>query len=222
MGTSNKIDLYILARKVDKMKKWRLDFRIWHWLHATVVLRKTFLSWRTNSELLSQKLSEINLEVTTDQAKMLAKAIRAPMWEWHIILGYALAALVVWRILLFFTQSGKQNYQNLSKETFHKKMVKLGYIGIYTVLFFMTTSGLIIHFMKHWALPRTAHMTLKRYMNWFSMLYLSLHLCILSVYLLLKTKMKKEFFQIWWMVVKNKVIHNKKSRDFLLYFVQYF
>ena len=136
------------------MKKWRLDFRIWHWVHAVVVLgllgtvflRKTFLSWRTNSELLVQKLSEINVEVTADQAKVLAKAIRAPMWEWHIILGYALAALVLWRIILFFTQSGKQNYQNLKKETPHQKMVKLGYIGIYMVLFFMTVSGLTIHF----------------------------------------------------------------------------
>ena len=35
------------------MQKWRLDFRIWHWLHAlvvlgligTVFLRKTFLDW---------------------------------------------------------------------------------------------------------------------------------------------------------------------------------
>jgi len=148
------------------MKKWSLNFRIWHWIHATVVLgllgtvflRKTFLSWRTNSELLTQKLSEINLEVTADQAKVLAKAIRAPMWEWHIILGYALAALVVWRILLFFTQSGKQNYQNLGAETFHKKMVKLGYIGIYAVLFFMTISGFIMYFYEALGLTKdSAH-----------------------------------------------------------------
>ena len=136
------------------MKKWRLTFRIWHWVHAAVVLgllgtvflRKTFLSWRTNSELLTQKLAEINLEVTTEQAKVLAKAIRAPMWEWHIILGYALTALLLWRIILFFTQSGKQNYQNIQKETLHKKMVKLGYIGIYFVLLFMSVTGLSIHF----------------------------------------------------------------------------
>ncbi len=148
------------------MKKWRLDFRIWHWVHAVVVLgllgtvflRKTFLSWRTNSELLTQKLSEINLEVTADQAKVLAKAIRAPMWEWHIILGYALAALLVWRIILFFTQSGKQNYQNLKQETFYKKMVKLGYIGIYGVLIFMAASGLMIHFYEALGLSKdTAH-----------------------------------------------------------------
>lgn len=136
------------------MKKWSLNFRMWHWIHAlvvlgllgTVFLRKTFLSWRTNAELLTQKLSEINLEVTAEQAKVLAKAIRAPMWEWHIILGYALAALLVWRVILFFTQSGKQNYQNLKEETFHKKMVKFGYIGIYGILLFMAASGLVMLF----------------------------------------------------------------------------
>ncbi len=138
------------------MKKWSLSFRVWHWIHATVVLgllgtvflRKTFLSWRTNSDLLTQKLSEINLDVTVEQAKMLAKTIRNPMWEWHIILGYALAVLVLWRILLFFTESGRQNYQNLKEETLHKKMVKLGYIGIYTILLFMAISGLVIHFYE--------------------------------------------------------------------------
>jgi len=147
-------------------KKWRLDFRLWHWVHATVILgllgtvflRKTFLSWRTNSELLTQKLSEIDLSVTEAQAKVLAKAIRAPMWEWHIILGYALAALLLWRIVLFFTQSGKQNYQNLKEEGLHKKMVKLGYIGIYTILSFMAISGLVIHFYEELGLLKdTAH-----------------------------------------------------------------
>ena len=148
------------------MQKWRFDFRIWHWLHAAVVLgmlgtvflRKTFLSWRTNSELLTQKLSEIDLAVTEAQAKILAKAIRAPMWEWHIILGYALAALLVWRIVLFFTQSGKQNYQDLKNETLHKKMVKIGYIGIYVILSFMAMTGLIIHFYEELGLLKeTAH-----------------------------------------------------------------
>ena len=148
------------------MQKWRLDFRIWHWIHAlvvlgmlgTVFLRKTFLSWRTNSELLTQKLTEIDLTVTEAQAKVLAKAIRAPMWEWHIILGYALAVLLLWRIILFFTQSGKQNYQNIQKETLHKKMVKLGYIGIYAILTFMAVSGLVIHFYEELGLLKeTAH-----------------------------------------------------------------
>ena len=148
------------------MKKWRFDFRIWHWIHAfvilgllgTVFLRKTFLSWRTNSELLTQKLAEIDLTVTEAQAKVLAKAIRAPMWEWHILLGYALAALLLWRIVLFFTQSGKENYQNLKEKTLHKKLVTLGYIGIYAILTFMAITGLTIHFYQELGLLKeTAH-----------------------------------------------------------------
>ena len=148
------------------MQKWSLNFRLWHWIHAivilgllgTVFLRKTFLSWRSNSEILTNKLSGIDITVTADQAKMLAKSIRAPMWEWHILLGYTLAALVVWRIALFFTQSGKQNYQHLKEENFHKKMVKLGYIAIYAVIAFMTVSGLVIHFYQELGLLKdTAH-----------------------------------------------------------------
>ncbi|PHS33779.1 MAG: cytochrome B [Sulfurovum sp.] len=138
------------------MKKWRLDFRIWHWIHAfivlglmgTVFLRKTFLSWRTNSEILTQKLSEIDLSVTEAQAKVLATAIRAPLWEWHILLGYALAALLLWRIVLFFTQSGSMNYKHFKVKSLHKKMVVLSYIGIYTILTFMAISGLTIHFYE--------------------------------------------------------------------------
>ena len=148
------------------MKKWSLNFRVWHWVHATVVLgllgtvflRKTFLSWRDNSEILSQKLLTMDIAVSSEQAKVLAKSIRAPMWDWHIILGYGLAFLLIWRIALFFTQSGKQNYQNLKKETLHKKAVKLGYIAIYAILAFMTISGLVIHFYKELSILKdTAH-----------------------------------------------------------------
>lgn len=136
------------------MKKWRFDFRIWHWVHAAVVigllstvfLRKTFLSWRTNAELLTQKLAEIDLSVTEAQAKVLAKSIRAPMWEWHILLGYALAALLLWRVALFFTTSGKRSFIHFKQATLHRKVVKVGYVGIYLVLLFMVTTGLSIHF----------------------------------------------------------------------------
>lgn len=151
------------------MKKWRFDFRIWHWVNAavilgllgTVFLRKTFLSWRTNSEILTQKLSEINMEVTEAQAKVLAKAIRAPMWEWHIILGYALAILLLWRVILFFTQSGKENYQNLKAESIHKKIVKLGYLLIYAVLLFMAASGLMMEFHKELGLSNNLNESLE-------------------------------------------------------------
>ena len=124
-------------------------------LLGTVFLRKTFLGWRTNSEILMQKLASFQIDITAEQEKALAKAIRAPMWEWHILLGYALALLVLWRIALFFTQSGKRNYIALREENLHKKAVKLGYLVLYVVIAFMAVSGLLIHFYETLGLAKT-------------------------------------------------------------------
>jgi len=147
------------------MKKWRLDFRIWHWLNAfvilglvgTVFLRKTFLSWRDNSVILSNKLLEIDMdfELTKEQAKSLAVSIRNPMWEWHIILGYALAFLLLYRVILFFTESGKYSYANFKEKTLHKKMVTLGYIGIYVAILLMSISGMAMTFQHELGLIKT-------------------------------------------------------------------
>ncbi len=134
--------------------KYTLSFRIWHWLNAIVVLgllgtfflRKTFLSWRTNSEILMTKLTDMDIEVTAEQTKILAKAVRAGMWEWHIILGYALAFLVLYRIILFFTDSSQK--VDFSSLDMHHKAVKISYYFIYAILLFMTVSGLAIHFYQ--------------------------------------------------------------------------
>ena len=136
------------------LKKWSLSFKIWHWLTAfaifgllgTVLLRKTFLSWRTNSELIINKLSSFEVSITHEQAVSIAKAIRAPMWEWHIILGYVLVALVVFRILLVFTHSGIQNYIDFSADDLHKKAVNTIYLIFYGLIIIMSISGLILVF----------------------------------------------------------------------------
>jgi len=129
-------------------------FRLWHWFNAiivlgllgTVFLRKTFLSWRTNSEILMTKLSEIGVEITAEQAKMLAKAVRAGMWEWHIILGYALAVSILFRIYLYFQDSSlKECFGSLST---HKKGVQSLYYLLYATLLFMSVTGFTIHFYE--------------------------------------------------------------------------
>ncbi len=146
------------------MKKWSKSFRIWHWLHAlvvlsligTVLLRKTFLSYKTNSEILIGQLVNMDINITVAQAKTLAKAVRAPMWEWHILLGYALSVLLLIRLLLFFTQSGRNGFGALGGNDLHKKLVSTGYIGIYLVLTFMSMSGLLITFHQDLGLSKAA------------------------------------------------------------------
>jgi cytochrome b561 len=140
--------------------RYTLKFRIWHWLNAfvvlgllgTVFLRKTFLSWRANSEILMEKLLEFHITISSDQAKILAKAIRAEMWEWHIYLGYALAFLMIYRTCLYFKDSSfRQNFLELD---LHKKGVKSLYILVYSALFFMTFSGFVIYFYQELGLSK--------------------------------------------------------------------
>jgi len=70
------------------------------------------------------------------------------MWEWHILLGYALAVLILARTALFFTQSGRRNFIDISTASLHKKLVKIGYIGIYAILAVMAISGLLLSFSE--------------------------------------------------------------------------
>jgi Ni,Fe-hydrogenase I cytochrome b subunit len=134
--------------------KYSLSFRIWHWINAlivfgllgTVFLRKTFLSWRSNSEILMNKLTDMGVEITLQQAKILAKAVRAGMWEWHIILGYALVALLLFRAYLYFFDSSKKDL--FSSLSLHKKGVKSLYYLFYTTLTFMAVSGMLIYFYQ--------------------------------------------------------------------------
>lgn len=131
--------------------KYTPAFRIWHWLNAavvlglvgTVLLRKGFLSYRTNSEIIMTKLSESGVDIFKEDAIAIAKAIRAPMWEWHLILGYALAFLVIYRIaLLFFDKSQKEPFSALNT---HKKGVKALHYILYAALLFMTISGFVLY-----------------------------------------------------------------------------
>jgi len=144
--------------------KFSLSFRVWHWLNAiiilgllgTVFLRQTFLSWRTNSEIIINKLQEIDIEITQAQAKVLAKAIRAGMWEWHILLGYALAFLVLFRIYLYFKDSSKK--ENFNSLSLHKKIVKVSYHIINATILIIVITGLVVHFYQELGMIKeTAH-----------------------------------------------------------------
>jgi len=140
--------------------KYSALFKLWHWLSAfvvlgllgTVFLRKTFLSWRTNSEILMTELSGFGVEITAEQAKHLAKAIREGMWDWHIILGYALVSLVLFRIYLYFTKAvNKESFSSLS---LHKKFVQILYYVFYATLFFMAVSGVVLVFGEELSLGK--------------------------------------------------------------------
>lgn len=164
------------------MKNYSLQLRLWHWANTVIVLgllgtfflRKTFLSWRTNSEILMQKLAGFGITVTPEQAAALAKAVRAPMWEWHIILGYVFAALVAWRLVMLLREGF-----GYAPENMHMAWVYRGYRLLYAVMAFMALSGLLVHFYSEIGLSKESAHTVKEmheYVAWAIVAFVVLHI----------------------------------------------
>lgn len=137
------------------MNKWSATFRIWHWLFAltiifmsiTVLLRETVLDKEVTSVIITENISTLyDVNVTQEDSIDIAKEIRRPLWKWHILVGYLFAGLVLARMLLFLTNSGKQNYINCDKKTMHKKAVGVTYIGLYGFAIVEALTGLGIKF----------------------------------------------------------------------------
>jgi len=157
--------------------------RIWHWLNfisisgllATFFLRKTFLSWRENSQIIIDKLASFDIEISATQAKAIAKAIRAPMWEWHIIFGIMLAILLLFRIFIIYKEGGF----GYEKSSLHMNMVHLGYKLFYGILIFMATSGLVVNSYELLGLSKDLAHTIKdihEIVAWSIVIFVPLHI----------------------------------------------
>jgi len=131
-------------------------YRIWHWTMAlsvigllfTVLLRKTFLSWHTNSALIQSKLAETGTEITAETAKMIAKAIRAPMWEWHYIFGLFLAISVLIRLYMMMTKRAEFPLFVLINAPKEEKLQRTVYLFLCFAIMVMTLSGGTLYFYE--------------------------------------------------------------------------
>jgi Ni/Fe-hydrogenase 1 B-type cytochrome subunit len=145
-----------------------LPLRLWHWLDATVVLgslgtvllRKTFLSWRENGPLIDAKVAELGGSLPPDAAVAVAKMLRDRMWEWHYTFGVALAVLLVLRVglALFDAEQDpvRSTWRLFSRVRaapagergagMHHLLVKLLYLTFYLLLAVMAASGLTMWF----------------------------------------------------------------------------
>ncbi len=136
-------------------------FRLWHWLtafsvlglFATVALRSTFLDKKANAQIILNKLASISID--QEQAVAVAKAIRTPMWEWHYLLGFLLAAAVAWRVFLMLRgQARMPLLKLLQAQGLHEKGKAAIHLLICLGILVMTVTGLFYYFCDsesfHW------------------------------------------------------------------------
>ena len=120
-------------------KEYSKVYRIIHWAIAisflllliTIFLRLTWLNKNNVAAIIQDYLSTTNQKLTHDEAIILAKKIRKPMWDWHIYLGYVLTGLFTIRFIL--PAFGQMKIQNPLDKSLSAKMKfqKWSYIIFY-------------------------------------------------------------------------------------------
>lgn len=115
-------------------------------LLITIFLRLTWMNKNHVADIIQNYLSTTDQTLSRDQAIILAKKIRKPMWDWHIYIGYVLVGLYSIRLLLPFF--GQMQFSNpLKKElTVKAKFQYWVYLIFYACVAISLITGLIIEF----------------------------------------------------------------------------
>lgn len=168
-----------------KNHEYPTGLRIWHWLNfvaisvilVTVLLRKTFLAYRTNSSLIQEKTAAAGTPVTKAVADEIAKTMRDRMWDWHVYFGFALAALLVWRLVLRFRGAASRSDDRFAEK--ERRMQRIGYGVFYTFAGFLSLSGLTLAFRASLPLSKDAISLIKdshELALWGMLIFVPLHL----------------------------------------------
>jgi cytochrome b561 len=134
--------------------KFSLAHRILHWslaiailfLLLTILLRMGWMNKNHMADILKENLSEINIQISDDQAVVIAKKIRQPMWQWHIYTGYAIVVIYFLRGLLALFQGWLFTSPFERGLPLREKFQSWVYLIFYVLLGFSLTTGLLIEF----------------------------------------------------------------------------
>lgn len=162
---------------VNMRRQFSSSFRIWHWLQAiamfglfvTVVLRESVMHKSQIGTIVQTKLAEIGTVITDEQAVLIGKAVRSPMWDWHIYLGITVAILLLWRIVMVM-----KNGFGFDANPKMQKVYTL-YKAVYLLLAIMSLSGLTLY----WKLAGSAKdvvETVHMYLGWSLFAFMAVHI----------------------------------------------
>lgn len=151
-----------------KTKRYSSSLRLWHWLNAivitgsllTVLVNSTILKSKPATAVVKSALAGKQVNVSDDQARAAVHELRDSFWEWHTYIGYALAALFLFRLILEFFQLADQRLLrklNTARVQFfvtkkdrelagHEFWVKTIYAVFYLLLLITVVTGLCLAF----------------------------------------------------------------------------
>jgi Ni/Fe-hydrogenase 1 B-type cytochrome subunit len=166
-----------------QIKRFSSSIRLWHWLNAlvisgsliTVLINATLTDDHTISSFLKSKFVEAGANVTDAQAKLVSHALSDRTWGIHVYFGYALAALLLFRIIAELFQLADQKFVGKLKSAYrqfeitkqnrkaakHELTVKILYCVFYMVLIILVITGLFLAFEDAMAAFKSIRHTVK-------------------------------------------------------------
>jgi cytochrome b561 len=139
------------------------SIRLWHWLTAififgsliTVVFGSTLFRTRNNVQMVQEQVERKGGTVTVDQARSVAHEYSDKLWMLHKYIGYGVALLLLWRIIIEFSLSSEKRLRARIKyamrlpadpEQRHFLWVQYGYSIFYILIIVMGLTGLVLAF----------------------------------------------------------------------------
>ncbi|PTR01426.1 Ni,Fe-hydrogenase I cytochrome b subunit [Mucilaginibacter yixingensis] len=112
----------------QRTKRYSSSLRLWHWLNAvvitgsllTVLVNSTILKSKTATQAVKSALAEKKVTVDDGQAKAVVHQLRDTVWEWHTYIGYTLAALFLFRLIMEFFQLADQKLTHKISKAYHQ------------------------------------------------------------------------------------------------------
>lgn len=166
MYKEKKINDYSL----NSQKIYPLSIRIWHWTNATLIIctllivlvNFTLLKPGNNSQAVQTKLRSEGISYSSQRATELAQYFSDRLWVVHAYIGFVLAALLIFRILLEiflpyeYSLIGKirktfRVFKQQAKDTSnltHNNRVKFSYCIFYLLFLTMALTGISVAYQN--------------------------------------------------------------------------
>lgn len=160
-------------------KRYSAPLRLWHWLNAmvitlsfiTVIVNSTVLSGGSGVASVQKSLSTAGVNITDNQARGVVHDLRDQIWEWHKYIGFTLAALFLFRIVLELFQVTEQKLLHKIKKAYrqffivkqqrelagHEFWVKTIYAIFYLLLTITVITGFDLAFEDDFKFLRRFH-----------------------------------------------------------------
>ena len=167
--------------QVPNTVKHAKALRVWHWANGlliialliTVLINSTILKPRKNAPLVQAEMQKSGVALTPQQAQTAVHALSDKVWDFHVYLGYFLAAFMLYRLVAEIFQPANRKFIKQIKAAWllfktpnaadglHDIMVKVVYLVFYLLLVIMVITGLSLAFADNLGLAKSLEHNIK-------------------------------------------------------------